>query len=81
MRLSITPWNLQTFSQQDYGDKYNTYQGRDRISVNPSLMNKLIRIEWVSECHKTASDISWHDYIIHEPGLDLRKKTLGPAGS
>ena len=37
---------------------------------NLTLMNKLIRIEWVSEwvieCHSSASKSPWHDYVIHE---------------
>ena len=31
-----------------------------------SLMNKLIRIEGVSERHKTHTQNSWHDYVIHK---------------
>ena len=30
---------------------------------NLTLMNKLIRIEWVSECHKTAYEAHGYDVI------------------
>ena len=42
-------------------------------------MNKLLRIEWVSEwvsdwvieCHSSASESPWHDYVIHELKMKL----------
>ena len=41
-------------------------------------MNKLMRIEWVSEwvieCHSSASKSPWHDYVIHELKTTLRNK-------
>ena len=47
--------------------------GRSNV-FNLTLMNKLMRIdrvsewvsEWVIECHSNASKSPWHDYVIHE---------------
>ena len=41
---------------------------------NLALMNKLMRIECVIECHSSASKSPWHDYVIHE--LKTKKKKV-----
>ena len=58
--------------------------GRSNV-FNLTLMNKLMRIEWVSEweieCHSSASKSPWHDYVIHELKIKLFRSKFTSAAT
>ena len=52
---SLVPWQTsQTYAKKCLGQKQYLAGKVGEKVFNLTLMNKLIRIEWVSECHKTA---------------------------
>ena len=61
---SLVPWQTsQTHAKKCIGQKqYLAGEVGEKV-FNLTLMNKLIRIEWVSECHKTAYEAHGYDVI------------------
>ena len=61
---SLVPWQTsQTYAKKCVGQKQYLAGEVGGKVFNLTLMNKLIRIEWVSECHKTANEAHGYDVI------------------
>ena len=68
--LLVSSRIFQTCTWKALGTKVILSKGGRSNVFNLTLMNKLMRIEWVSEwvieCHSSAPKSPWHDYVIHE---------------
>lgn len=61
MPFDYPPEPCKHWAQKTLGTKqYLAGEGQEKCFLNKLIKNR------VSECHKTALDIRWYDYVIHE---------------